>query len=180
MNNIYIFTGEIKSGKTTKLENWVARNPGSDGILAPYINGKRYLKRIKTNETKLLEYTGNDPNMELTEICNYKFLKSVFEWGREELYYAFLQKPDWLIIDEIGPLELKSEALEPMVTQILNDKNNFNINIVLVVRKKLVEKVIEHYKLHLKGFKIFKIVYENMIVLYFVIIGLFIKKTEGD
>lgn len=161
MNNIYIFTGEIKSGKTTRLEKWIARNPNSDGILAPYINGKRYLKRIKTNETKLLEYTGDDPNMELTEICNYKFLKSVFDWGKEELYCAFLQKPEWLIIDEIGPLELKSEALEPIVTQILNDKNNPNTNIVLVVRKKLVEKVIEHYKLYIKGFKIFNIVYEN-------------------
>jgi len=153
--SIYIFTDEIKSGKTTRLEKWIAENPDSDGILAPCINEKRYLKRIKSGETKLLEYEGNNPKVELTKICNYNFLKSIFDWGQSELNNAYLQNPDWLIIDEIGPLELKGEALEPMVTKILNDKNLFNVNIVLVVRKKLVEKVIEHYNLHINGFKLF-------------------------
>jgi nucleoside-triphosphatase len=155
MSNIYIFTGEIKSGKTTRLEKWIAENPDSDGILAPCINGKRYLKRIKSKETKLLEYEGEDENIELTKICNYNFLKSVFDWGQQELYNALLQKPDWLIIDEIGPLELRGEALEPMVSNILRKSSALKINIVLVVRKSLVEKVIEHYKLHINGFKLF-------------------------
>lgn len=155
MSNIYILTGEIKSGKTTRLEKWIAENPDSDGILAPCINGKRYLKRIKNGETKLLEYEGDDPEIELTKICNYNFLKSVFDWGHNELYNAFLQKPGWLIIDEIGPLELRGEALEPIVSKILNEQNSGNTNIVLVIRKTLVEKVIEHFKLHIKGFKLF-------------------------
>jgi nucleoside-triphosphatase len=154
MSSIYIFTGEIKSGKTTRLENWIARNPCSDGILAPVIDRKRHLSRIKSGETKLLEYEGDDRAAELTKICSYNFLKSVFGWGQNELYDAYLQKPDWLIIDEIGPLELKGEALEPMISRILNE-NNSGINIVLVVRKSLVEKVIEHYKLHVNGFKFF-------------------------
>ncbi|MCX6163395.1 MAG: hypothetical protein NTU73_00790 [Ignavibacteriae bacterium] len=157
MSNIYLFTGEIKSGKTTRLENWIVENPDSDGILAPCLNDKRYIKRIKSRETKLLEYEGDDPKTELTKICNYNFLKSVFDWGQSELHKAFLQKPGWLIIDEIGPLELKGKALEPMVSKILDEQNSGNTNIVLVVRKILVEKVIEHYKLHLNGFKIFKI-----------------------
>jgi nucleoside-triphosphatase THEP1 len=154
MSNIYLFTGEIKSGKTTRLEKWISENPDSDGILAPCINGKRYLKRIKSGKTKLLEYEGNDKKIELTKICNYNFLKSVFDWGQNEIYEAFSQKPEWLIVDEIGPLELRGEALEPMITKILNDKNFCNTNIIFVVRKALVEKVIEHYKLHIKGFKL--------------------------
>jgi nucleoside-triphosphatase len=157
MSNIYIFTGEIKSGKTTRLEKWLAENTGSDGILAPCVNGKRYLKRIKTGETKLLEYEGDDQKIELTKICNYNFLKSVFDWGQTEIYDAYSQKPKWLIIDEIGPLELKGKALEPMVSKVLNESNSENINIVLVVRKILIEKVIENYKLIKKGFKFFEI-----------------------
>jgi nucleoside-triphosphatase THEP1 len=155
MSNIFIFTGEIKSGKTTRLEKWIAENPDSDGILAPYIKGKRYLKRIKAGKTKLLEYEGEDENIELTKICNYNFIKSVFDWGQQELYNALLQKPGWLIIDEIGPLELRGEALEPMVSNILSESSALIINIVLVVRKSLVEKVIENYKLHINGFKLF-------------------------
>jgi nucleoside-triphosphatase len=156
MSNIYIFTGEIKSGKTTRLAEWIGKNPDADGILAPVIGGKRHLVRIKTNEKKLLEYHGNDPNIELTTICSFRFMNSVFEWGKEELYTAFLQKPGWLIVDEIGPLELKGVALEPMVSKIIN-ADSAKINIVLVVRKILVEKVIEHYGLLKKGFKFFEI-----------------------
>lgn len=155
MSNIYIFTGEIKSGKTTRLEKWISENPDSDGILAPCINDKRHIKRIKTGEIKLLEFNNEESKVELIKICNYNFLKSVFDWGQNEIYEAYSQKPKWLIVDEIGPLELRGEALEPMITKILNDKNSDNMDIILVVRKKLVEKVIEHYKLHVNGFKLF-------------------------
>jgi nucleoside-triphosphatase THEP1 len=75
----------------------------------------------------------------------------------EELCNAYLQNPKWLIIDEIGPLELKGQALEPMVSKILNDEKRNEINIILVIRKTLVERAIEHYKLHVKGFKFFTI-----------------------
>ena len=156
MNGIYLFTGAIKSGKTSRLEKWINENPGADGILAPVIGGKRHLVRIKTGEKKLLEYSGDDPGEKLTSICNYNFLDTVFDWGKEELYNAVLMKPRWLIVDEIGPLELKGLALEPTISRIINE-NKFDVNIVLVVRKMLVEKVIGHYSLLEKGFKFFEI-----------------------
>ena len=155
--SIYIFTGEIKSGKTTRLQKFISENPCTDGILAPVINGKKHLVRIKTNETKLLDHDGVDKSVTLTKICSYDFIKSVFDWGQKELYDAYLQEPSWLIIDEIGPLELKGEALEPMVSKILNDGKPADTKIILVVRNFLLEKVIEHYKLHSKGFKFFEI-----------------------
>ncbi|MCX6156516.1 MAG: hypothetical protein NTY74_00875 [Ignavibacteriae bacterium] len=155
MSNVYIFTGEIKTGKTTRLQKWVGDNPDADGILSPVIDGRRHIVSIKSNETRLLEYHGDDKSTELTKIGNYNFLTSVFEWGREELYKVYLQKPKWLIVDEIGPLELRGEGLEPEVCRILNDDGNDETNVVLVVRKPLLEKVIEHYGLHTKGFKYF-------------------------
>ncbi|MFZ4592592.1 MAG: nucleoside-triphosphatase [Ignavibacteria bacterium] len=155
MSNVYIFTGDIKTGKTTHLQKWVSDKPDANGILSPVIDGCRHIVSIKSNETRLLEYSGNDKSTELTKIGNYNFLSSVFEWGREELYKAYLQKPEWLIVDEIGPLELRGEGLEPVVSRILNDDANDEINVVLVVRKPLLEKVIEHYGLHTKGYKYF-------------------------
>lgn len=155
MSNVYIFTGEIKTGKTTRLQKWVSENPDADGILSPVIDGFRHIVTIKSAETRLLEYHGDDKSIAITKIGNYNFLSSVFEWGREELYKAYLQKPKWLIIDEIGPLELRGEGLEPEVSRILNDSANDATNVVLVVRKPLLEKVIEHYELHTKGYKYF-------------------------
>jgi nucleoside-triphosphatase len=142
MNSLYIFTGEIKSGKTTRLQKFISENPDADGILAPVIDGNRHLARIKTGETKLLEHLSGEPNPGLTTICNYKFLNSIFKWGMDELYNAYLQKPEWLIIDEIGPLELKGQALEPMVSKILNDEKRNEINIILVIRRTLVERAL--------------------------------------
>jgi len=154
MSAVYLLTGDIRSGKTTRLQEWTA-NKNADGILAPVIDGKRHLRRIKSGEAKLLEHTGSDTDVKLTKIGNYNFLSSVFEWGREELYKVFLQKPKWLIIDEIGPLELRGEGLEPEVSRMLNDDANDETNVVLVVRKPLLETVIEHYGLHTKGYKYF-------------------------
>jgi nucleoside-triphosphatase THEP1 len=155
MSSVYLLTGEIKSGKTTRLQKWAANN-NTDGILAPVIDGKRHLTRIRSGETKLLEYTGEDKTIELTKIGNYNFLTSVFEWGRKEMYDSFLEKPEWLIVDEIGPLELRGEGLEPVVSKILNENINSEMNILLVVRKSLLETVIEHYGLRARGFKYFK------------------------
>jgi len=155
MSNVYIFTGDIKTGKTTRLQKWVGENPDADGILSPVIDGCRHIVSVKKDETKVLEYHGDDKSIALTKIGNYNFLKTVFEWGREELYKAFLKKPKWLIIDEIGPLELRGEGLEPEVSRILNDDANDETNVVLVVRKPLLEAVTEHYGLHTKGYKYF-------------------------
>lgn len=157
MSNIFIHTGEIKSGKTTRLQKWIEDNPDSDGILSPIINGKRYITRIKSRNSKLLDYDGKGDNVNLTTIGNKCFFSSSFEWGRKELYNAYLQKPNWLIIDEIGPLELKGEALEPIVNEILQDCISSNINIILVIRKSLLDVVIEHYKLNINGYNYLKI-----------------------
>ena len=155
MKSVYIYTGEIKTGKTTRLQKWVNENPDADGILSPVIDGYKHLVSVKSNETRLLEYHGDDKLIELTKIGNYNFLTSVFEWGRGELYNAYLRKPQWLIADEIGPLELRVEGLEPEVSRILNDDANDETNVVLVVRKPLLETVISHYGLHTKGYKYF-------------------------
>jgi nucleoside-triphosphatase THEP1 len=157
MSGICIYTGEIKSGKTTRLQKYISENPGSDGILAPVINGKKHLVRIKTNETKLLESDGADYKAELTKICSYNFLKSVFDWGQAQLLEAFRSEPEILIIDEIGPLELRGDALEPAISEILKKSPAYNSKIIIVVRNFLVDKVIEHYKLHKTGFKFLNI-----------------------
>jgi nucleoside-triphosphatase THEP1 len=56
--------------------------------------------------------------------------------------------PRYLVIDEIGPLELSGRGLEPMVSTILeNYERSPKQHLVLVVRDYLLEKVISHYHL---------------------------------
>jgi nucleoside-triphosphatase THEP1 len=59
-----------------------------------------------------------------------------------------LQKDlDWLVVDEIGPLELEGKGLEPAITQIFSERDNFRGNILCVVRNSILEKFIQHYRI---------------------------------
>ena len=52
---IYIYSGKVHSGKTTNILEWTKTKKSIDGILAPVIDSKRYLYRIKSKEYHLLE-----------------------------------------------------------------------------------------------------------------------------
>jgi nucleoside-triphosphatase THEP1 len=149
MKTINILTGPIHSGKTTRLIAWVKYHQHSGGILAPVIHKRRYLYSILANDYRILD-AGEElhSDQEVMQIGNYSFLKSSFAWARSELQVAMAKKPSYLIIDEIGPLELSGQGLEPMVTTLLKDYERSSKNrVILVVRDHLIEKVISHFDL---------------------------------
>ena len=149
---IYIYSGKVHSGKTTKIMKWAKLQKSIDGIFAPVIDSKRYLVRIKSGESHLLEADENKKEKNIIEIGNYKFVKNIFEWAQNELLDAFESNPNWLIIDEIGFLELNSDGLEPAVSKIINLFNTNQSNLILIIRDNLVEQVIENYKLNLSDY----------------------------
>ena len=110
-SNIYLLSGPIQSGKTIRIINWVENKEQVDGIAAPVIDGKRYLKYLRTGEIKLLESGPNVSEERIICVGNYKFNKDVFEWAQLKLLNAYDQKPKWLIIDEIGILEFGKEGM---------------------------------------------------------------------
>jgi len=149
MKSINILTGPVHSGKTTRLIAWVKYHQHSGGILAPVIHNQRYLYSVLSNDYRILE-AGEEvlPAQEIVQIGNYAFLNSAFQWARSELQFAMNEKPPYLIVDEIGPLELSGKGLEPMVTTLLEDyERSLKNRIILVVREHLLEKVISHYNL---------------------------------
>jgi nucleoside-triphosphatase THEP1 len=145
MNYIYILKGQVESGKTTNLKAWSERQQNVDGILAPVVEGRRHLYRLKSKELRLLESDANDANS--VKIGRHFFNEEVFRWGRNQLKDAANDTPEWLIIDEIGPLELKGNGLEPVVGTLINNIQNRSFRLLLVVRETLVPKVIDYYKL---------------------------------
>lgn len=147
MKKIYIFSGKIRTGKTTRLFNWSKSRDNIDGILSPVKDGKRYLHHIKTGEEKLLEADEKPSGKNHIKIGRFIFNKETFEWGKEKLLSALSENPAWLIIDEVGPLELKGEGFEPVISRILSEKKAIkNINILIVVREGLVDLLFEKFK----------------------------------
>ncbi|NJD22730.1 MAG: hypothetical protein FIA82_08710 [Melioribacter sp.] len=142
---IFVLTGEIKSGKTTKLMQWAAGKKNIDGILQPVIDDKRFIYHIGSRTLKILETTEVLPNNELIVIGKYKFRKSVFEWSQNILLDCLNRKPDWIIIDEIGPLELEGKGLEPAISKLFSKRSHIEGNVIVVVRNTMLDKFAEYY-----------------------------------
>jgi nucleoside-triphosphatase THEP1 len=147
---IHILTGPVQSGKTTRLIAWVRYHSSCAGILSPVINDKRYVYSIHHEQELLLETDEIEQRRsdELVHIGPYSFLASSFQWARRELQTALELNPRWLIIDEIGRLELSGLGLEPMVTNVFkNFERSKDHHLILVVRESLLDKVILHYQI---------------------------------
>ena len=153
MNSIRILTGKIKTGKTTRLMRWAASQKNIDGIFQPVIDDKRFVYHIGSRTLKPLE-TSETEN--ITSIGKYNFSNETFAWSQKILSEYAAKNLDWIIVDEIGPLELQGKGLEPAVSKLLSDRENIKAQILCVVRDSILEKFIEHYCLQ-NDYEIFEL-----------------------
>ena len=153
MNSIRILTGEIKTGKTTRLMQWAASQKNIDGIFQPVIDDKRFVYHIGSRTLKPLE-TSQTANV--TSIGKYNFSNETFAWSQKILSDCAAKNLDWIIVDEIGPLELEGKGLEPVVSKLFFEKEKIQAQILCVVRDSILEKFIEHYGLQ-NDYEIFEL-----------------------
>lgn len=154
MNKILIVTGKIRTGKTTRLMKWVNQQKNIDGILQPVVVGKRFLYHISSKTLVQLETDKKENNI---SIGNYNFSSQAFNWAKEKLKYAVSKNLDYLIIDEIGPLELNGKGIEPTFTDIISHRNDFSAKIVCVVREEIFGKFLSHYNISNEDYKLLSI-----------------------
>jgi len=143
---IYILTGAIRSGKTTALLHWSKSRNDVDGLLCPDdANGKRYFLKLKNKTIFKLEAEAETEA--IVTIGNFKFLRSAFNEANDYLILeASKTEPKYLIIDEIGKLELKNEGLHVSTKALISQfRSKNNTHLILVVRDYLLDAVMEHY-----------------------------------
>ena len=144
MKKVILFSGPIHSGKTTRLQKFIS-DKNCDGIIAPVKDGKRYIQRIKTNEIRLLDTESEDS----IQIGKHKFSKEILDWAKVQIQESLKNKIDYLVIDEIGKLELRDEGYEPIVSEAINHfKAQSDFNLVVVVRDSLANEVFKKYGLN--------------------------------
>lgn len=149
---IYILTGDIRTGKTTALLNWAKDRNDVDGLICPDGKGrKRHFLKVKSKEEFELEveFEKNMDSQKLIAIGPFQFLKSAFEKANGFLMaLSTKKKSQYLIIDELGKLELKYEGLHTAAEVLIPDYMfKDNKHLILVVRTSLLEKVIKHYEI---------------------------------
>ncbi len=147
MKKIHVLTGPVHTGKTTRLMHWASSQKNIDGIFQPIIDEKRFIYNIASRTLKMLESPSNSTDEKVIKIGNYRFSKDVFLWAQNALLNSLDKNLEWLIIDEIGPLELDGNGLEPIITRIFKGSEKFSGKILCVVRDSMIDKFIEHYKL---------------------------------
>lgn len=149
---IYILTGDIRTGKTTALLNWIIDRKDVDGLICPDgKDKKRYFLKVNSKEEFQLEVT-SDNNIRpehIIKIGPFQFLKSAFKKANDFLIsFTSENENRYLIIDELGKLELKNKGLhisaETLIPQFLNDENQ---HLILVVRDYLLDDIIKHYNI---------------------------------
>ncbi|WP_299110883.1 nucleoside-triphosphatase [uncultured Winogradskyella sp.] len=143
---IYILSGDIRSGKTTALLNWVEGRNDVDGLLCPDgENGKRFFLNIKSKQQFELEVESESEDT--ITIGSFHFLKSSFKRANEFLMLMLMAPAKmFLVIDELGKLELKNQGLhDPATLLIPKFINNTKQHLILVVRTSLYDETIQHY-----------------------------------
>ena len=161
---ILVLTGPVHSGKTTQLLRWIerAREEGAlvEGIVAPLVEGKRHLCLIGTDECAPLEASDQTPDESRVRIGPHLFDDKVFALGRDHLAtiaHTRRRRSDtrhqWIVVDEVGPLELQGKGLEPAVGTVLGkaiaaaSSRGHGPSALIVVREGLVDRVLEHYSI---------------------------------
>ena len=135
--NIFILACEKHSGKTTALLQWIKDKENIAGILSPDIHGVRHFYDIEKHAYFKMLATENDKTL---PVGKYIFSKAAFDKANSILLSI---KNKFIIIDEIGPLETSGKGFTKTLQTIL--KNKKYSNLLLVVRKELIENVLIYF-----------------------------------
>ena len=149
MSNIFILSAPIQSGKTTALmEFWEMGTVSCDGFITPDIDDSRKIIFLDTDEEVPFQVEENFKG-EIVEIGQYKFSKESFELMKKKLKNLNQSSSNLIIIDEIGPLELRGAGFEPEFFEFLNlfKSEASSRQLIIVVRNTLLLQMIEKYGL---------------------------------
>lgn len=153
---IYILTGPIQTGKSSRLAEWVAQQPPGEvaGLLQPIIEGKRYVRNVASGETRPLEADDGVPKSDHLPVGRFVFRESTFRWARSVLAEAGPRQAAtlsarWLIVDEIGKLELAGRGLAPVCDALVAHYQTAppDRHLVLAIRDTLLDAAVARYNL---------------------------------
>lgn len=147
--NVLIITGKEKNGKSTFLKKLTdeLRIQGFivGGFVSPAIFkqnqhcGYSLVNLLNRQEIPLSQ---TQPAYDYPIVGNYYFNQQSLAEGNRWLETENIEQADLVVINEIGPWELRSQGWAKSLTSIVK---NYNKPIVLVVRSSIVDKVISHW-----------------------------------
>lgn len=148
--DICIFSQPVRSGKTTALQRWLHRQSNVAGILTPDIDDRRTIYDIAAKQYDVFQVGTEVAESEVLSIGKYRFLLQAFHKANALLETALLHSYDWLIIDEVGKLEVyENKGFEPALSKVIAHYQQAGSHgrLLLVVRDYLLNDVMNKYNL---------------------------------
>lgn len=157
----YLLSVPVQCGKTTLLESWVSGEPlGSiGGCLSPDRKDDKGQKNrvffdVQTGMDIPFEWKKTEAidSGDLLEIGRFCFRKSGFDWVQTQLKnWAENMDLKTLVIDEIGPLELRlNSGMEPGLSQFIatmKQASQSSRKVLFVVRDYLLDDFVKRFEL---------------------------------
>jgi len=147
--NVLIITGKEKVGKSTFLEKLVnelkARGLVLGGFVSPAVfeqNQHKGYNLLHLQSQQEIPLSRTEPMAGVPKVGNYYFNPHSLEEGKRWLQIENIEQTDIVVIDEIGPWELRRQGWAKNLTAIVK---NYTNPIILVVRASIVDKVISHW-----------------------------------
>jgi len=142
-NEIYVISGPVQSGKTTKLMEWCSDKKNVFGIATPVVQGVRVFYDL--HEKIIFPMEADADDKDILQVGKFVFSKNAF-LKAEKIITDGIDKSNFLVIDEIGPLELKGEGFNDVLKNILSNENR-NFKLVLVIRISHLNEVLNYFRI---------------------------------
>jgi nucleoside-triphosphatase THEP1 len=140
---VYILTAPIQTGKTTSLINWSEKREDVHGILTPVVAGKRMFMNAHTRQLFLME--AKEGETEILTVGRFVFSKANFDKAIQIIRDS-IDHPGWLIIDEIGPMELRDKGFSDVLKEVVA-KRQYKTLIVVRDKEEIIERVKNRFNL---------------------------------
>ena len=146
---LIVISGKRQEGKTFYVEKlsdiFKVKGYKVSGFIAPgkFKGNKRFefrIKNIKTGELKILCSTDSETGQMRTG--QFYFSEEGLNFGKEILYTKNLTDTDFVIVDELGPLELRGKGWSLAVEELLNSGEHM---MICTVRENLVYDILRRF-----------------------------------
>ena len=141
---VRLIHGEIGSGKTRRAAAWVESEALAGrtvaGVLALKAPTGREFLDIATGDQVALEHPAEDEMA--VPVGRFQFRQAAFDWAVDRIEQSLGQAGS-VVIDEVGPLELRGAGFAPLLDRLAQDHPG--IQRVLLVRTSLIEAVAERF-----------------------------------
>lgn len=149
-SRIYILTAKQGEGKTTRcleiFKTLKSKGKSVGGIVAPgfWENDIRSgFELMDVNSTQRIPFAQRVPRKDWLKIKAFYFNPEAIMQG-ELILRSAVQEKDWILLDEIGKLDIEGNLWGPIFTELVQKSNKIWI---ISVRDIFVDEVIQHWQL---------------------------------